>query len=519
MYAFRNRQRAKKTANSTGIPDRMRQRFEDMSGLSFGDVHIHYHSGKPAQRMAYAYTQGNQVYIALGKEQYLAHELGHVIQQKRGRVKPDFYLNGEAINESALLEREADSLAAAAERVSGSFAPAETGYDTGIPARQDAPVQRTKWRYRQETGEWDEEEEGEVPSPAPTQEEGNLLLSDAAGGQGPLRGDCVDTASYEYLCWLANKMWHPYGGHINHTLHSPGTTSQPGNRLVRNRLREMYGDGAGARNPREYGQGEDIHRFLRWLSTFFSVKYQITGEIQCYYDESGNRILVSTNLSREILKLENMRGKVATDYTAGMTHRQRRHMRHMYRIYRILGQSDHAFGGIRIRIVGDVTVQNAHAEQRILDNMRHEPEERLGEMCRAGTLLEEGGKLWLNPQYLGGIRRCCFACAYACIAPGYLDGVHPGAFWDSRASGVYMDGESTVRAVEGIRTMIGTHMTVQGSRATTEHDTDSDSEPETEPESAGEDEEEAAQEEADEELAEDMGNDLYLRIMDAFFRQ
>lgn len=46
--------------NCTGIPDEMKTGFEDLSGLSFDDVRIHYNSDRPAQLQALAYTQGNQ---------------------------------------------------------------------------------------------------------------------------------------------------------------------------------------------------------------------------------------------------------------------------------------------------------------------------------------------------------------------------------------------------------------------------------------------------------------------------
>lgn len=85
---FQKQEREKQAAapNRTGIPDTMKTRFENLSGFSFDDVRVHYNSGKPAQLQALAYTQGNQVYIGPGQETHLGHELGHVIQQKQGRV-------------------------------------------------------------------------------------------------------------------------------------------------------------------------------------------------------------------------------------------------------------------------------------------------------------------------------------------------------------------------------------------------------------------------------------------------
>lgn len=94
--------------NLTGIPTQMKLDFERRSGLSFDDVRVHYNSDKPAQLQALAYTQGTQVYVGHGQERYLRHELGHVIQQKSGRVHPIYYFNGISINDLSSLEREAD---------------------------------------------------------------------------------------------------------------------------------------------------------------------------------------------------------------------------------------------------------------------------------------------------------------------------------------------------------------------------------------------------------------------------
>ena len=45
-----------------------------------------------------------------GREQHLAHEAWHVVQQKQGRVKPTLQMKGVAINDDGGLEREADHM-------------------------------------------------------------------------------------------------------------------------------------------------------------------------------------------------------------------------------------------------------------------------------------------------------------------------------------------------------------------------------------------------------------------------
>lgn len=108
IYAEKRRPASRAAIGNTGIPSAMQERFEASSGLSFDDVRIHYNSPRPAKLGALAYTQGTQVYIGPGQERHLKHELGHVLQQKRGLVKADGHLNGLPVNRDPGLERTAD---------------------------------------------------------------------------------------------------------------------------------------------------------------------------------------------------------------------------------------------------------------------------------------------------------------------------------------------------------------------------------------------------------------------------
>ena len=95
--------------NLTGIPTSMKNHYEAASGLSFDDVRVHYNSEKPGKMQALAYTQGNHVYIGPGQERHLQHELGHVIQQKQGIVRPNVWINGLPVNTDRGLEQQAES--------------------------------------------------------------------------------------------------------------------------------------------------------------------------------------------------------------------------------------------------------------------------------------------------------------------------------------------------------------------------------------------------------------------------
>lgn len=95
--------------NTTGIPSHLKEEFEKKSGFSFDNVRVYYHSEKPAQLDALAYTQGNSVYVGPGQEHHLKHELGHVVQQKQGIVKPTTIINQFPVNMDSQLETQADT--------------------------------------------------------------------------------------------------------------------------------------------------------------------------------------------------------------------------------------------------------------------------------------------------------------------------------------------------------------------------------------------------------------------------
>jgi hypothetical protein len=101
--------------NKTGLPDKLKSGMESLSGLSMNDVKVHRNSDKPAQLQAHAYAQGTDIHLGPGQEKHLPHELGHVVQQKEGRVQPTTQLQSKVnINDDAGLEKEADVLGAKA---------------------------------------------------------------------------------------------------------------------------------------------------------------------------------------------------------------------------------------------------------------------------------------------------------------------------------------------------------------------------------------------------------------------
>jgi hypothetical protein len=104
-------QPVQKKENNTGLPDNLKTGVENLSGMSMGDVKVHYNSAKPAQLQAHAYAQGTDIHIAAGQEKHLPHEAWHVAQQKQGRVKATLQMKGGVnINDDKGLEREADEM-------------------------------------------------------------------------------------------------------------------------------------------------------------------------------------------------------------------------------------------------------------------------------------------------------------------------------------------------------------------------------------------------------------------------
>lgn len=116
--------------NATGLPDALKAGIENLSGLSMDDVRVHYNSGEPARVQALAYTQGTHIHVGPGQERHLPHEAWHVVQQKRGQVKPMRKVKGVSVNDDAGMEREADAWGARA---------ALTGVGRGRGRADDCP--------------------------------------------------------------------------------------------------------------------------------------------------------------------------------------------------------------------------------------------------------------------------------------------------------------------------------------------------------------------------------------------
>ena len=109
---------AQRAENKTGMPDEVKARMESAFNTDFSGVRVHPESSAAPAVGALAYTQGTDIHFAPGQfspnnstgQRLLGHELAHVQQQSQGRVTPTTEVNGLPVNDSPVLEEEADRL-------------------------------------------------------------------------------------------------------------------------------------------------------------------------------------------------------------------------------------------------------------------------------------------------------------------------------------------------------------------------------------------------------------------------
>jgi hypothetical protein len=58
----------------TGLLEGLKSGAEALSGLSLGDIRVHYNSARPARLGALAFAQGRDIHLAPGEERHLPHE-------------------------------------------------------------------------------------------------------------------------------------------------------------------------------------------------------------------------------------------------------------------------------------------------------------------------------------------------------------------------------------------------------------------------------------------------------------
>ena len=103
-------QQVRAALNTQPVPEDLKHGAEQLGGMDLSDVQVHYNSDRPRRHDAMAFAQGNQIHLGKGQEDYLPHELWHVVQHKQGRAGG---------NEHSL-EQEANVMGRKAERMTPS---------------------------------------------------------------------------------------------------------------------------------------------------------------------------------------------------------------------------------------------------------------------------------------------------------------------------------------------------------------------------------------------------------------
>lgn len=107
-----------KHADSVKAVLRPKLTMETLFQQDFSDVKLHAHSTKAAEIGANAFTQGTEIHFAPGQynpnstkgRHLIAHELTHVVQQRRSRIRPTNWYRGNPVNDNPQFEREADHM-------------------------------------------------------------------------------------------------------------------------------------------------------------------------------------------------------------------------------------------------------------------------------------------------------------------------------------------------------------------------------------------------------------------------
>jgi len=134
-----------KKENKTGLPDNLKSGMENLSGMSLDHIEVHYNSSQLAAVQAHAFAQGSEIHVAPRQEQHLPHEIGHVVQQAQGRVKPTTSVGGMQVNDDVSLENEATAMGAKALNNTGNtndYLRSESSSSISSAASQHYVVQR-----------------------------------------------------------------------------------------------------------------------------------------------------------------------------------------------------------------------------------------------------------------------------------------------------------------------------------------------------------------------------------------
>jgi hypothetical protein len=133
------------------LPEEIQMKMENSFGTDFSKVKIHTNSKAAEDLNAIAFTQGNDIHFApkhnpyssQGQE-YLGHELSHVVQQNAGIVHTTHQEQGFNVNSESALENQADSAgkrAAMGQSAELNIRPSISAMSNSSIQKKDAPIQ------------------------------------------------------------------------------------------------------------------------------------------------------------------------------------------------------------------------------------------------------------------------------------------------------------------------------------------------------------------------------------------
>ncbi len=180
--------------NQTGIPDRLKDRLETLSGVALDGVRVRYNSPEPARVQAHAYAHDGEIHLAPGQERHLPHEAWHAIQQAQGRVRaPTAARAGVPVSDDPGLERESDVMGA---RAAGPAVLDEVAHAPVAPPVTrggEAPLQPKRILRN---GEWVDVPDNYEMAPGESDERGYFHTHDAPSSHG---GASYATAGFQGL--------------------------------------------------------------------------------------------------------------------------------------------------------------------------------------------------------------------------------------------------------------------------------------------------------------------------------
>ena len=137
------------------LPGDFLAKMETSFGEDFSDVEIHEYSSEAKDLNARAFTQGNQIHFKGGEfnvtsqkgQELVAHELSHVVQQRKGLVTKTHQENNYNVNSDVTLEEKADvdgKRAMSGEKINNGSAVAAQSTNGVALQKKSQPIQL--WR-------------------------------------------------------------------------------------------------------------------------------------------------------------------------------------------------------------------------------------------------------------------------------------------------------------------------------------------------------------------------------------